>query len=174
MVRAAMSDASSVTFRRAEPADALALARLRYEFRASYDPATEPEADFLARCTTWIADRLSPGNSWRCWVAEESTQLIGTVWLQLIEKLPNPVEEPESHAYISSLYVVPSRRNAGVGSCLLEGCIRVCIDEGVDAMVLWPTPDSRRLYERYDFAVRDDLLERRLGPTLSHAGTARL
>ena len=160
-----MSNVSGVTFRLAEPDDASALARLRYEFRASYEAATEPEANFLERCTRWMSDHLVAGHSWRCWVAEESTHLIGSVWLHLIEKLPNPVEEPECHGYISSLYVVPSRRNAGVGSCLLEGCIRVCIDEGVDAIVLWPTPDSRRLYERYDFAVRDDLLERRLGPT---------
>jgi len=158
-----MSNLSGVTLRLGEPADAPALARLRYEFRASYGSTTEPEADFLARCTMWMADHLAPGNSWRCWVAEESTQLIGSVWLHVIEKLPNPVEEPESHGYISSLYVVPSRRNAGVGSCLLERCVRACVDEGVDAVILWPTPDSRNLYGRYGFAVRDDLLERRLG-----------
>jgi hypothetical protein len=34
---------------------------------------------------------------------------------------------------------------------------------GVDRLVLWPTPESRTLYERHGFAVRDDLLERRRG-----------
>ena len=46
--------------RPATKADAATLARLRYEFRASQDPAVEPEADFLARCTAWMETRLVP------------------------------------------------------------------------------------------------------------------
>jgi ribosomal protein S18 acetylase RimI-like enzyme len=167
-----MSDASGVTIRLAEPTDATALAQLRYDFRASQDPVTEPEADFLERCTSWMAMRLVPGSSWRCWIAEEAGQLVGTIWLQLIEKIPNPVAEAESHGYISSVYVDPARRGAGLGSRLLDTCMRVCMEEGVDAAILWPSPRSRRLYERHGFAVREDLFERRLGSTLSHAGAA--
>jgi hypothetical protein len=29
----------------------------------------------------------------------------------------------------------------------------------MDAVILWPTPRSRRLYERHGFAVRKDLFE---------------
>src|SRR5678816_1113085 len=57
----------AVIIRAAQPADAPVLARLRYEFRASEDPVVEPEADFLARCTAWMAAQLAPGGSWRCW-----------------------------------------------------------------------------------------------------------
>jgi ribosomal protein S18 acetylase RimI-like enzyme len=131
---------------------------------------TELEADFLARCTGWMAVRLVPGGAWRCWMAEEAGQSVGAVWLQLIEKLPNPVAELERHGYISSLYVDPSRRDAGLGSRLLAMCMRVCRDEGVDAVILWPTPRSRRLYERHGFAVREDLFEYQLGPARSHKG----
>ena len=163
---------SDINIRLATPGDAPALARLRYDFRASQDPANESEADFLARCTNWMAARLVPGSSWRCWVVEDAGRLIGTLWLQLIEKIPNPVAEAESHGYISSVYVEPSRRGAGLGSQLLEMCLRVCMTEGLDAVILWPSARSRRLYERHGFAARDDLFERRLGPTHSHAGAA--
>jgi len=159
-----------VTIRRATPMDAPVLAQLRYDFRAGQDPVTDAEADFLVRCRTWMAARLVPGSPWRCWVAEDAGRLIGTLWLQLFEKIPNPVAEAESHGYISSVYVEPSRRGAGLGSRLLDSCLRVCLAEGVDAVILWPSPLSRPLYERHGFAVRDDLLERRLGPTHSYAG----
>ena len=152
--------------------DAPTLARLRYDFRASQDPVAEPEADFLARCTSWMAARLVPGSAWRCWVAEDAGRLIGTLWLQLLEKLPNPVAEAELHGYITSVYVDRSRRGAGLGSRLLDTCLRICVAEGLDAVILWPSTRSRRLYERHGFAVRDDLFERRLGPTHSHAGAA--
>jgi N-acetylglutamate synthase-like GNAT family acetyltransferase len=57
--------------------------------------------------------------------------------------------------------VVPELRNAGVGSALLATCIAEAKAQGVDALFLWPTDRSRTLYQRYGFAVRDDLLERR-------------
>jgi GNAT superfamily N-acetyltransferase len=142
--------------------DVPALARLRYEFRAGQDTPTESETEFLARCAAWMEARLVPGGSWRCWLAEDASRAVGTIWLQRIEKLPNPLEEAESHGYVSSLYVVPSSRGTGLGSRLLGACLESCLAEEMDAVILWPTPRSRSLYLRHGFAVREDLLERRL------------
>jgi GNAT superfamily N-acetyltransferase len=150
--------------RRAEPRDAAGLARLRFAFRADLDSATEPEPIFLERCRRWMIPRLAPASPWRCWVLEPpvSNGLPGgSVWLQLLEKLPNPVSEPEWHGYISSLYVHPALRGRGAGSALLEAALAECDRCGCDAAILWPTPRSRSLYLRHGFAVRDDLLERR-------------
>lgn len=163
------SNVSQPTIRLARRGDVPALARLRYEFRAGHDSPIESEADFLARCTAWMQSRLAAGRSWRCWIAEDAGRTVGTVWLQLIDKLPNPVGEAESHGYISSLYVDPAARGRGVGSRLLEACLAACRAEAVDAVLLWPTPRSRPLYERYGFAVRDDLLERRMTAVPGHA-----
>jgi GNAT superfamily N-acetyltransferase len=163
-----MSDAPEIIIRLAGQVDAPSLARLRYEFRACHDPATEDEAQFLARCGAWMAARLAPESHWRCWVVEEAGRLVGAIWLQIIEKIPNPGAETENHGYISNLYVEPSRRGAGLGSMLIDACLRFCGEkEAVDAVILWPTPRSRRLYERHGFAVREDILERRSSPTPS-------
>jgi GNAT superfamily N-acetyltransferase len=158
--------------RLAAPADAAALARLRYAFRAELDPSSEDEASFLRRCERWMAERLGGTGAWRCWVAEEGGAPVGTVWLQIIEKLPNPVGESECHGYVSSFYVVPSHRSAGVGSALLSACLGECERRQTDAVFLWPTPRSRPLYERHGFIVRDDFLERRIHPAPRHAGAA--
>jgi GNAT superfamily N-acetyltransferase len=155
-----VSPAAGQGLRAAVTADAAALARLRFAFRADLEPPAEAEADFLARCTPWMARRLAPGGSWRCWVAA-GTEPVGTVWLQLVEKLPNPVAEPEWHGYISSLFVRPEARGAGLGSRLLAAALTECDRSGCDAVVLWPTPRSRSLYLRHGFAPQDDLLERR-------------
>jgi N-acetylglutamate synthase-like GNAT family acetyltransferase len=147
--------------RRATPADAASLARLRSEFRSSLGAVCESEAAFLDRCTAWMAVRLEAGGVWRCWVVEREGVIRGNVWLQLIEKLPNPVGEPERHGYVSNLYVQPVLRGAGIGSALLERCLSECESDSVDAVVLWPTSRSRSLYQRHGFAVRDDLMARR-------------
>jgi ribosomal protein S18 acetylase RimI-like enzyme len=150
-----------VVIRPAVAADAPVLARLRYELRAGLESAAESETAFIERCTAWMLERLQPGASWRSWAAHAGEAIVGSAWLQLIEKLPNPVAEPELHGYISSLYVQPAHREAGLGSALLAACLRECEAMAVDAVILWPTPRSRSLYVRHGFAVRDDLMERR-------------
>jgi len=117
-----------------------------------------------------MREQLEPGGSWCCWVATSGTALVGNVWLQLIEKLPNPVGHAGFHGYVSSVYVAPHRRNAGIGSALLSACVAEAETQGLDALFLWPTDRSRPLYQRHGFAVRDDLLERRRSG--AHAGPA--
>jgi GNAT superfamily N-acetyltransferase len=83
----------------------------------------------------------------------------------VIEKVPNPVAEREAHAYVTNVYVEPALRGHGTGGRLLEAAIAWCQVNEIDAVILWPTPESRSLYERHGFAVSDDLLQLRLGPT---------
>ena len=95
--------------RLATPSDALTLARLRYEFRASIHEPTEDDAAFIARCAKWMTERLVAGGPWHCWVLEADGEVAGQLWLQLIEKMPNPAEELELHGYITNVYVRPGR-----------------------------------------------------------------
>jgi GNAT superfamily N-acetyltransferase len=140
--------------------DADVLARLRWEFRTNLGQPEEMPDQFLNRCRRWMRERLH-GSGWRCWIAERGGEVVGTVWLQVIEKLPNPVAEPERHAYVSSLYVRPELRGQGTGSALLSAALEACRGLEVDAVILWPTEESRTLYARHGFAVRDDVMELR-------------
>ena len=149
--------------RRAGPDDAPVLARLRFAFRAELGDAIEPEDAFVARCAPWMAERLA-GGPWRCWVAEEDGGIVGHAWVQLLEKVPNPVDEREHHAYVTNCYVRPDRRGGGIGGRLLSAALGWCEASGVDAVILWPSERSRPLYLRHGFAVRNDLLELRLPP----------
>ena len=156
-----MSSTSAVEIREAGPADAPILAVLRHEFRAGLHSPVEAERSFLERCEEWMTRRLAPGSIWRCWLAHQSAAPVGSVWLQLLEKIPNPVGEAELHGYVSSLYVRAEHRGTGVGTSLLIACLDACESRGADSVFLWPTPKSRPLYERHGFAAREDLLERR-------------
>jgi GNAT superfamily N-acetyltransferase len=164
-----MTHAAGWTIRPARAADAWALAELRYEFRSSLDPASETRERFVPRCSAWMADRLAHPD-WLAWIAEPASVPRGMAWLHLIDKLPNPVTERECHGYITSLYVQPAGRNAGVGTRLLAECLRACETRGCDAVILWPSPKSRSLYLRHGFAVRNDLFECRLAPPPDHRG----
>lgn len=142
--------------RRATAADAAALAELRWEFRAGREEPTEHHDAFVARCSAWM--RVQLDGDWLAWVAEdEHRTIVGNVWLRTFDKIPNPVGEPERHAYLSNLYVKPSSRG-GVGTRLLDAAIGWASARGVDYVLLWPTPRSRTLYARRGFAVSDACL----------------
>jgi GNAT superfamily N-acetyltransferase len=145
--------------RRAVPDDAPALAQLRWDFRAGESSPIEDEGEFVARCSTWMRQRLMPPAGWVAWVAERDGQIVGQVWVQVFEKLPNPGAEPERHAYISNLYVSRSSRG-GAGTRLLEACLAWLDTQSVASVLLWPTGPSRSLYRRHGFLDRTTLMER--------------
>ena len=146
--------------RRAKASDAGALAVLRFAFRSSLATPVESQAEFVARCAIWMQSHLEDDAHWRGWIAEHSGAAVGTVWLQIIEKLPNPVVERELHAYVTNLFVLPEHRGNGVGGLLLSALLAACQSLDVDTIFLWPTPNSRTLYARHGFTVRDDVMFR--------------
>jgi GNAT superfamily N-acetyltransferase len=105
-------------------------------------------------------------------VAEDAGAVVGTIWVGLIEKLPNPTPEPEEHAYVTNVYVRPAARGAGTGSALLRAALAWCEARGVHAVVLWPTARSTPLYRRHGFDTPAALLERELAPGPDRGATA--
>jgi GNAT superfamily N-acetyltransferase len=147
-----------ITVRRATSADAARLAELRYEFRAGRAETTESRDEFLHRCSEWMEPRLM-GETWHCWVAVRERTIVGHLWLELIEKIPNPIAEAEWHAYITNMYVQEAERG-GVGSALLREALDWCGAQDIDFIVLWPTGRSRALYARAGFTVTDAVVAR--------------
>ena len=160
-----MSDSSvhqgqdPVTIRMATAADALLLAGFRYRFRSRLDTAQECEEEFVRRCHLWMEERLEQGGVWKCWIAEQGRAAVGNLWMQIIEKIPNPTDEPEKHAYVTNFFVLEEVRGQGVGSRLLSAALAWAKEQGAHAVILWPTEQSRSLYLRYGFKVPEDLLE---------------
>ena len=144
--------------RRATPGDAELLAQFRFAFRTR---RTESREDFITRCAAWMRERLTADSHWRAWILLHDDTPAGNLWLQLVEKIPNPsAVEPELHAYISNFFVLPDHRNQGGGAQLMEAALAECCARNVDNIFLWPTEESRSLYGRFGFGVSDRVLVR--------------
>ena len=143
----------------ATSADWGALAEMRYRFRAEVGSPTETRSRFVRRCTSWMKRVLGPGsNAWRCWVIDDGKQLLGHVCVQLFQKMPNPVNEPEAHAYLTNFYVVPEMRGRGMGRKLLNKALSWCRAQRTDAVILWATAESKSLYHRCGLLEPADIL----------------
>jgi len=153
-----------VRIRLARSSDCRALAEMRYRFRAETASVTETKSRFMRRCTSWMRKRFRSGSRpWRCWVADDGKRLLGHVCVQLIEKIPNPVNEPEFHAYLTNFYVVPEMRDHGLGKRLLNKALSWCRARGTDAVILWPSPANKSFYRRCGFVAPSGIFELRHG-----------
>jgi len=154
---------TDLVIRMASPGDAHTLAMLRYEFRSSFGANCEDEAGFINRSAKWMRNRLDQAGMWRCWIAECEGIGAGNIWAQLIEKIPNPMIEPERLGYITNFYVRENYRDRGVGSQLFSAAIEWIKASDVDAVILWPTERSRSFYRREGFSEALRVMELRLG-----------
>jgi GNAT superfamily N-acetyltransferase len=151
---------NTIRIRPARSTDLRSLANLRYTFRAETGKAIETRPVFVRRCERWMRKQFGAKQTWRCWVAEDGRgELAGNIWVELIEKIPNPVSEGESHAYITNFYVVNKSRGKKIGTKLLRAALNWCRRQKVDAVILWPSQRSRTIYRRHGFDISDDIFE---------------
>src|ERR1044072_6448520 len=132
-----------MNIRLASEEDAETLARLRLELRSSLRELVEDEQVFVARCESWMKERLREGGQWRCWIAEREARPVGAVWAQVVEKIPNPGGGAECYVYLTYFYVREDYRGDGIGARLLEAVLECGKSKNAESVILWPTERSK-------------------------------
>ena len=153
-----MNTPTQTQVRRATTDDVSPLAMLRYEFRSRRKTPIESAAEFIPRCAEWMRSRVADESRWRVWVLMDRGTIVGNIWLQIVEKLPNPNVERERHGYVTNFFVRAEYRNTGAGSRLLDALLGECRGLEIDSVFLWPSDRSRPLYERHGFVTPSTML----------------
>lgn len=91
--------------------------------------------------------------------AELRDQLIGTIWVERVDKVPRPYERPLHWGYVTNVYVAPEFRSAGIGRRLLDAATAQARSAGWQLLLLWPSERSGAFYARAGFRLSAESLE---------------
>lgn len=97
----------------------------------------------------------------RAWIAELNDERVGAIFC---------VRKDETTAKLRLLHVEPSARGAGVGSVLVEECVRFARSAGYRDMELWTVSllaPARRIYQRAGFTLAAEDTAMRFGHELT-------
>lgn len=113
----------------------------------------------VARIVADYVDHRDPRRE-NAWIAEADGEPVGCVFC---------VKKEESVAQLRLLLVEPQVRDAGLGTRLVDECIRFARRAGYTQMLLWTNDvltDARRIYERFGFTLVEEERHHNFGKDL--------
>ncbi|MFF2753103.1 GNAT family N-acetyltransferase [Psychrobacillus sp. NPDC058041] len=108
------------------------------------------ESDFISfklECENFLEKALNSEN-WFIWIAEENSNILSHIYIELIQKVPRPGRKTHPFAFMTNVYTVKDFRNKGIGSKLITTINKWVESEKYEFIIVWSSDDSIEYYKR--------------------------
>ncbi|QBS39075.1 GNAT family N-acetyltransferase [Nocardia sp. CS682] len=148
---------SEIVVRPAEEDDLDAVARLRWRWVTEKRGTPEiTREEFTAWFVVWAKDN---DRSHRCWVVADDGVVLGMAWLAVIQRVPTPHRPERASGDLQCVYVVPERRDTGLGGRLIDAVLAEASRLGLERVTVHSSDRAINAYARHGFTVSPRLLQ---------------
>jgi GNAT superfamily N-acetyltransferase len=96
---------------------------------------------------------------WAVFVAEIESNIIATITVEIIAKVPRPNRLHARWGYVTNVYTVPEWRGQGMGTSLMHHVQAWATATKLEFLVLWPSKRAVSFYRRAGFTPEDEALQ---------------
>ncbi len=146
---------TDVRCRLAGDADVDVLAALRHVWTEEDAGAAIDDPGYRERFDGFWAAEASRRTHW---IAEVDGVAVGMASIVTMSRMPQPGRPDSAWGYVHHAYVVPDRRDAGIGTALFAAVVAGARQQGFHQLVLNPRERSLPFYRRLGFVPADHLL----------------
>jgi GNAT superfamily N-acetyltransferase len=140
-----------MNYRIATTSDVSALTKMRWEHINEYGEQPEYSWDiFQEACNKFYQESIETG-AW--------DNICAHVCIQIIHKIPSPVEISGTWGYATNVYTKPEHRNQGIGGTLMDYVQKWAQDQGLELLLLWASEKSVEFYKRNKFKFNSRIME---------------
>lgn len=146
---------SDVEVRPARPDEWAAVGGLRWDsLREAGGEPDDTREVFAERFAAWAASR----GTHECFVAVEDGRVLGMTWLAVLDRVPSARRFERASGDLQCAYVVPDRRDTGIGGRLIDAVLARAAALGFERVTVHSSPRAVPVYERHGFRSDDDRL----------------
>jgi GNAT superfamily N-acetyltransferase len=150
------------TLRQATVEDADLITRQRHLMFADNNLATEARyAEMDANFLPWITQRLADGRYVGLFLEDESThEVLAAAGVFFMDFPPHYLDPGPVRAYLLNFYTAPKARGHGYANQLLQGCVDLCHQRGVQVITLHASRFGKPIYEKFGFTLHNEYVLR--------------
>lgn len=157
---------SELIVRMAHDEDAETVARLSLVwYEEGRDNRASPDPLYEQRFRSWYADERDRRLTW---LAELDGRPVGFTDLAISVRRPRPGQAAVRSGYLDSAFVLHAYRNQGIGRRLLDALLDDASRNHITAIMLHPTADAIRFYQRAGFDIVPTDTKTRMLKTTHH------
>lgn len=148
--------------RLAEEKDFLQLANMRWEHKKEDDAIYGEDNIKGIESDEFIKEYinfLKTESVYKIFVMEKNKQIIATMFVTMIRKVPKPNKKESYIAYLTNVYTLKEYRNQGVGTEMLSYIKNYLKQNRCENIIVWPSDKAIDWYVRNEFKSENEILE---------------